>query len=223
LFSSTREKDEALKFVSGKDIAIIPNLLVLPNSVMGTYIPEEHFKIIFLGRIDPAKNIELLLKALMTDSNLPFQLKIVGSGEEEYVSKLKKISSGFKNIEWIGHVDGNEKFKLLVEADLLVLPSHTENFGNVILEALSQGTPVLTSDNVGAKEYILDNNLGWVVKGEAAAWKEQLNYIWNHKRLRDEIRLNAPQCIARDFRTKNQLEAYLKLYQKHCSTRKPGE
>ncbi len=215
LFSSTREKGEALKFVSVKDTEIIPNLLELPETLKGTHTPEEHFKIIFLGRIDPAKNIELLMEVLNTDFELPFHLKMVGTGDEAYISKLKNAMSTCHTIEWIGQADGDDKFKLLAEADLLVLPSFTENYGNVVLESLSQGTPVLISNNVGAKDYILENNLGWVVDGGPKEWREKLNYIWKNHSLREEMRHKAPECIARDFRKNNQVVAYINLYQKH--------
>ena len=46
--------------------------------------------------------------------------------------------------------------------DLMVLPSHDENFGNVVIESLSVGTAVLISKNVGLADYVTENNLGWV-------------------------------------------------------------
>src|SRR3569833_3381732 len=63
-------------------------------------------------------------------------------------------------ITWAGF-RGDEKFSMLHEHDLLVLPSHDENFGNVVIESLSQGTAVLISPFVGLRDYVAKNNFGW--------------------------------------------------------------
>ena len=93
----------------------------------------------------------------------------------------------------------------------MVLPSHDENFGNVVIESLSVGTPVLVSDKVGLASYVTDKQLGWVYKPEELA--ETLNYVSVDFELEYErITDTAPQTIREDFEEKRLVEKYLDLY-----------
>lgn len=218
LFSSTREKEEAKKYITPKFDYIIPNLLELPSKRYGNYREEEYLKVIYLGRIDPAKNIELLLEVFQSIIDTPMHLQIVGAGDQAYTRELKEKSCDLSSLEWLGSVDGEEKYKLLAEADVLVLPSHTENFGNVVLESLSQGTPVMVSENVGAKDYVLNNNLGWVVSGGVKNWKAAFRTVWLEREKNTSIRQRAFDCIRRDYLEKNQEQAYIEIYQNHSKS-----
>ncbi len=215
VFTSEREKEEALRFVDGKAAHVLHNILDLPNRTRDLHRDTPYMKLLFLGRIDPAKNLELLLKVLTSIVELPYELIIAGEGAQAYTQKLKQIAFGFNQIKWIGAVQGEEKYKRLAEADLLVLPSHTENYGNVVFEALSQGTAVIVSDHVGAKDYIRKMHLGWIVAGGQPEWKEALINIWKDKASRDEIRERAPGFISRDFERNLQIRNYTELYGDH--------
>jgi glycosyltransferase involved in cell wall biosynthesis len=168
--------------------------------------------LIYLGRLDKVKNLEYLLSELSHNVKIPYTLTMAGEGESAYVNTLKQMATPTTEIHWRGQVEGEEKFKLLAQADILVLPSHTENFGNVVIEALSQGTPVLLSDNVGAKDYVMANEVGWVVKTTPGNWAEVINTIWNNKAARVALRQKAKTCIKRDFNQNIQVEAYLSMY-----------
>ena len=75
-------------------------------------------------------------------------LKIAGKGRPEYGSKLRKLVADLgltAKVEFIGQVEGDEKQKLLADARWTIMPSHTENFGLVVLESLAQNTPVVAS------------------------------------------------------------------------------
>lgn len=216
VFTSEREKEEATRFVQGKATHVLGNLLDLPISALDVHTDTPYMKLLFLGRIDPAKNLELLIKVLSDIKELPYELIIAGEGAEIYTQQIKQLTLNSNQIKWIGAVEGEEKYTKLAEADLLVLPSHTENFGNVVFEALSQGTPVMVSNHVGAKDYILINGLGWVVSGGEQEWKNALIHAWKDKRSRDEIRERAPVCIARDFERRMQVRSYIEMYMNHA-------
>lgn len=215
IFTSEREKKEALRYVTGKSVRVLANLLDIPNETQYKHLDKPYLKLLFLGRIDPAKNLEFLIKVLFDVKDMPYELSIAGEGNNLYVQQLQQLTSNYKQIKWIGGVEGEEKYRRLADADLLVLPSHTENFGNVIFEALSQGTPVLVSDQVGAKDYILEMKLGWVVPLDENMWRNSLTMIWENTELRKDIRTRAPLCIVRDFNRKKQISAYVELYQTH--------
>ena len=77
-------------------------------------------------------------------------LVVVGGGDPDYVTSLKSMADGVSTklpkIQWIGPVWGAARWPYLQGADLFCLPTHSENFGLAVLEALHAGTPVLTTD-----------------------------------------------------------------------------
>ena len=210
--TSVREDKEVADLIQNNRRYIIPNLLELPKKHFEFTLDNTKLRLVFLGRIDRVKNLEYLLEELNENVKVPIHLSIAGEGEVSYVDSLKQIVSPLYTIDWMGEVDGDKKFKLLAKMDLLVLPSHTENFGNVVIEALSQGTPVLISDNVGAKDYVLENALGWVVKTIPGFWAEKIHDIWKDKVSLPSFRQKAKACIERDFNHNSQFVAYLNLY-----------
>ena len=77
-----------------------------------------------------------------------FTLDIYGTGDAAYVRMLEmraRLSNG--RIRLHGHVEGAAKAAAFAQADLFVLPSHSENFGIVVAEALAHAAPVLTTQN----------------------------------------------------------------------------
>ncbi|MEO7905987.1 MAG: glycosyltransferase, partial [Saprospiraceae bacterium] len=212
--TSDEERTKLQQFVSSSRIYTIPNLLDLPNSLTAKHKDEPYLKLIFIGRIHPVKNLEMLFEALRAINTFSYQLQVVGEGEVSYMNNLKSKTADLPSIHWLGNIDGDEKFELLSNADLLALPSHIENFGNVVIEALSQGTPVVVSGNVGAKEYILKHNLGWVVNVNEQDWQNTLIKIANDKASLRDMRMRAIECIAQDFDKTTQIEAYQRMYER---------
>ncbi len=150
-----------------KRIFIIHNIVKVPKELpIDTRKFDGTMNLIFLSRIHHKKGIELLLDALST-LKFPFKLTIVGEGEADYVKSLKwKVESLnlTEQIDWFDAVYGDQKFQLLANHDLLILPSYNENFANVVIEAIAVNTPVLLSNHVGLKDYVIENNLGLAFK-----------------------------------------------------------
>lgn len=125
----------------------IPNYMELPEQIK----TEKQQYLLFIGRIDKKKGLDNLIKALKLSQAFlrsDFVLKIVGDYDNPYGSYLVELvaSEGLtKKVEFVGHREGRAKEILLATAWFLIMPSHTENFGIVVTEALAQGTPAVAS------------------------------------------------------------------------------
>lgn len=121
--------------------------------------------ILFLSRLHPKKNVELLIEAFQAlgEHAAGWRLVIAGDGEATYVESLKRLAaSGQAKVEFVGWLAGEEKRRTMREAALFVLPSSQENFGVVVAEAMAAGTPVIVSEAVALSGEVQRNAAGWV-------------------------------------------------------------
>ncbi len=134
-------------------IAIIPNSISLPQKLPLISTPTK-FKLCFLGRINPIKNLDSLLKAWHNagmSKRDDSELIIIGDAklekEHSYLNELHKLERDLQitNISWKGNLQGDGKDAVLNSCSFMILPSHSENFGMVVVEALIQGVPVIAS------------------------------------------------------------------------------
>ncbi len=119
--------------------------------------------VLYLSRIDRKKGLDLLVRAIADHPHV--QLWIVGDGDAGFTNELKAVHSS--QIRWVGAIWGDERWDYLAAADLFCLPTHSENFGFGILEALWVGTPTLTTNKTPWVEHedvdglhICDDTLG---------------------------------------------------------------
>jgi glycosyltransferase involved in cell wall biosynthesis len=150
----------------------IPSSIVVPNGVDVPPIPaveRDPATLLFLGRISWKKNLDAVLQAL---PQLPeARLIVAGPDDEGLTPRLRELADRLGvggRVSFPGPVYGNAKLELLARATLFVLLSHSENFGNAVLEALSMRTPVVLSPNVGLAEEVVRAGAG-VLGAEAIA------------------------------------------------------
>lgn len=143
-------------------IAIIPNGVDLRevNKVKANYGTK---KMIFLSRIHPKKGIELLLEAWRQSDTHDWILEIAGNGDEAYIQTLKVSAKNLKNVNFVGSQFGEEKWNFLRSADVMILPTYSENFGIVVAEALAVGLPVITTKGTPWEE-LNTLNCGWWIE-----------------------------------------------------------
>lgn len=109
----------------------------------------------YIGSISSSKGVDLLVKAFSSIKSNEYKLLIAGNGNNEYIKYLKSLSNK-DNIEFVGFVRSTDFFKNI---DLLVVPSQwQEPFGRVVIEAISNGIPVIASKKGGITE-ILEGRL----------------------------------------------------------------
>ena len=124
--------------------------------------------LLFLGRIHEKKGCDLLLKAFAKilaapDPNL--RLVFAGPDQTGWTHELRSLADRLQisnQIHWPGMVSGDLKWGMLRLADAFVLPSHQENFGIAVAEALACGTPVLISNKVNIWREIEADEAGLV-------------------------------------------------------------
>ncbi|HTO02810.1 MAG TPA: glycosyltransferase [Opitutus sp.] len=123
---------------------------------------------IFLGRIHPKKGVDVLLKAYGEHAaRFPEPPVLVLAGpcaDSAYRELLEKIVQRLPDgcrVMWTGMLEGARKWSALASAEVFVLPSHQENFGIAVVEALAVGTPVLISRKVNIWEEIESEGAGF--------------------------------------------------------------
>lgn len=141
------ERDNLLALGWNKRIAIVANGVDV-GSIKMKQSWRRTGKILFLSRVHPKKGIEFLIESAAAQKEENFVVLIAGEGEPSYIETLKERARRLgisDKIIFLGGIYGDEKWRLYREADLFVLPTHSENFGIVIAEALASGTPVVTT------------------------------------------------------------------------------
>jgi len=141
-----------MKAMPQTGVAIVPHGVQIPRRCTRKPLDKNNvFTLSYLGRINPIKNIESLIQAgviLNRRGITRWQLLIAGEGEGAYVSSLLNLISSLglqDQVKLIGEVHGHSKEGLFSRTDVLILPSHRENFGLVVAEALARGIPVIAS------------------------------------------------------------------------------
>jgi len=165
---------EPLVGANGRGIPLIPNAVDIsdlnrpaPHDPAWPVRPDEQF-ILYLGGLTHKKGVDVLLKAVKTladKKELPFTLIVAGDGADR--EKLQTLTATFQlngHVRFVGKVAGPFKNYLLQRCRFVVMPSITEGFGLVAIEAFGCGKPLVASSVGGLKELMGSNeHLGLLV------------------------------------------------------------
>ncbi len=138
---------------------------------------------LYVGRLDPLKGVDRLILASgrLMSRNRDLRLVIAGAGERSYMARLLSLAkprNRFVFTGWIGH---DELAEVYAAADIVVSPSYYSD-GNVVLEAMACGKPVLVVPGSGFSELVNDSVTGFVVNGDMESCLEST--LCNEKMLR---------------------------------------
>ena len=153
LFHATSKAEKVVirNFFPKSEVVIIPNYMEVPEK---EEVESDYLDLLYVGRIAPIKALENLISGLSLSKIFcqgTSKMIIVGGVEkqfEDYYRRLLKLieKEGLQEkVVFVGSLTGKEKFKAYASARFSFLVSNSENFGNVVIEALSQGTPVVAS------------------------------------------------------------------------------
>jgi D-inositol-3-phosphate glycosyltransferase len=128
--------------------------------------------VLCVGRIDPLKGVDKLIKALPYIRDVGFRLIVIGGGENsrhevEQLRRLARTLDVDDSVVFAGPVKHDQLIYYYNAADVCVVPSYYESFGLVALESLACGTPVVATDVGNHRSVIRQGETGYVVKDNA--------------------------------------------------------
>jgi len=161
--------------------------------------------LLFLGRIHEKKGCDFLIRALGSHiaRDGSWQLVMAGPVDAAYGASLRALAGEMgvgDRITWTGMLAGDQKWGALYCAEAFILPSHQENFGIAVTEALACGTPVLISDQVNIWREIAHDGAG-LVKTDTLHGTHELLRLWSEldDPARREMRARARSCFETRF------------------------
>jgi glycosyltransferase involved in cell wall biosynthesis len=163
--------------------------------------------VLALSRIHPKKGFELLIESFAIlkkqERFSDWRLVFAGDGDAEYVNQLRDLARqrGLNGAaQFIGWIDGDQKYAALKGASLLAMPSYQENFGISLIEAMAYSVPVLVSPHVNLAPDIEDACAGWVAELNkeklAGTLEEALGSVEERERRGDKARALAQNFSA---------------------------
>jgi glycosyltransferase involved in cell wall biosynthesis len=174
--------------------------------------------VLFLGRIERIKNIESLLDAwpLVVRVIPRARLNIAGSGKASYLRTLHERLEGLgvaSTVSFKGFADSRLKSELIDSASILVLPSHHENFGIAVIEALAASLPVVISRHVQLAGFVEANRFGLVSETSPPALAAAIVRCIGDRELHEHLRTNAHAALAASFSPVRVGRLLLQMYQ----------
>jgi len=163
---------------------------------------EGHPFLLFLGRIDPKKGCDLLLEAFASVNDPNLHLVIAGPDANNWRAELEVFAerNGIANrVHWPGMLQGEVKWGAFAASEAFILPSHQENFGIAVVEALACGKPVLLSGEINIALDVVGDGCGFMSFDTVEGTKALL-INWLH--LPTEARATMSQQALRTFATR---------------------
>lgn len=143
-------------------------------------LSQDEFVLLNVGRLHHKKGLDLLPVALAPLQDKPWKLVFIGDDNDGTKQQLQRQFHRAQLLERVLFLDACKPEQLPTvysAANLFVLPSRHENFGNVVVEALACGCPVLISDQVGLHREVSAAATGWVLPRYPSIWTDALKRL----------------------------------------------
>ncbi len=211
--TAEQEREHIIQLGWNDKVAVIANGIEVDKIQMKEdWTPTR--QILYLSRIHPKKGIDQLIRAFATLSD-DYTLLIAGEGDVNYLSELKELAVKMgvsDRIKWLGGIYGDQKWRHLREADLMVLPTHSENFGIVVAEALASGTPVITTHGTPWQS-LQSNHCGWWIPFGNEALTEAFKEFagCSAEQLR-QMGINGRRIVEENYSTRRVAQQFVEMY-----------
>jgi len=174
--------------------------------------------LLYVGRLIPSKGLEPLIRAiaLLSSNHRRVHLTIVGSGSQGYQRKLKSLARqvGVENrIRWVNKKPYAAVQRMYASYGAVIIPSKTESFCLVALEAMANGVPLISTLSGGLKEFVNNQNAQIIRTVESASIARAIKAFWNNPALTRKRIINARSTATR-FRWPAIANKYKSLFMK---------
>jgi glycosyltransferase involved in cell wall biosynthesis len=169
--------------------------------------------LLYMSRIHPKKGLDMLIKALakLDDSTRPV-LAICGDDSGAHADELKALAAGNTSIRWCGFASGAEKREVIANSQAMILPSHQENFGIIVVEAMALGRPVLTTNRVNIWREVESNEAGLIEDPTQKGTDQLLERFFSMSvDEREQMGENARNLFCRRFEVKAAVDKLLEV------------
>lgn len=170
--------------------------------------------LVFLGRIHPKKGVDSLLEAFAATAPNDYFLVVGGPDQIGWTAALKQKAATLgigDRVRWPGMLTGDLKWGAYRGAEAFALPSHGENFGIVVAEALACGTPALITEKVNIWREIVQERAGLAAECPATFGKVLSAFFSLNGSDRIEMRHNARACFRSHFDVRKSAEDLVRL------------
>ena len=210
--TSEIEKNNLKKITSNKNIVVIPHGTYETNYKKKKFFQGTKKKALFFSRLHKKKGISELVDTWIKINNSDWELHIYGPDYDDYKNSIRKKIKNNKSIFIYDAVFENKE-TIFNNYDLFILPSKSENFGYVILEAMQYGLPVLTT-NATPWKIIAKKNIGWIMDSNLEDFENILKKIFCVSKVElEEKSINAIN-FSKQYLWNNIKYNYVELYQK---------
>jgi glycosyltransferase involved in cell wall biosynthesis len=205
----------------GSPIYTIPNGVDVPDAWPeaegrhGGARPRSPRVALFLSRLHPIKGLPMLVEAWGRLRPAGWVLSIAGPDEAGHRAKIERLVRSYgltDRVHFLGPIDQNRRASVFAAADLLVLPTHSENFGMVVAEGLAHGLPVLTTKGTPWSK-LEECRCGWWVDATADGITGGLRqaFACEERELR-AMGARGRDLVADEFRWSQIAEKFISVY-----------
>jgi len=169
--------------------------------------------LLFLGRLHPKKGCDILLDAFANAADTSVSLMLAGPDQVGWQAELEKQAAVLgltQRVVFPGMLQGEMKQAAFAVADAFILPSHQENFGMAVVEALAAGLPALISNRINIWREVDQDRAGYVESDDFSGTTRVLNrWIGAPGSVRDGMRANARRCFEQRFQIDKAVDSLL--------------
>lgn len=232
--NNTDEEENVAEYLGSRP----KNLVTIPNGIrMEEYkdlpasntfrrrfdIPADKKMVLFMGRINIKKGLDLLLPAFADYLKVHDDALLVLAGPEDgYLTETKKFIADYQladRIKYVGMLTDTTKLAALADADLFVLPSYSEGFSIAVLEALAAGVPALVSDRVGFGDCIRSYDAAYLSPLTVDGVRQGLEIMLGNESLRKEFARRGREMVAQNFDISQVAQRMLEAYRAVIGTK----
>ena len=202
---TTKALEEKIKKIRTENVYSIPNGADIKKfSPARKKLKSSLKKILFVGRLEPQKNLLSLIKAV---SKLRVKNELIFVGQGSQKNELLKLANKLKvNLKIIDKVSHNQLPKIYNSADIFVLPSLAEGNPKVLLEAMSTELACIGTDTEGIREIISDKETGLLTGTKPEQISEAIEYIVKNPQIAIQLGERARKYVKENFDFANVME-----------------